>query len=126
MINISELINDPDFTQPNGVNITRTVLSVENYRPSKVTSQINLVGIITINNENQDSLEETADINTEKINVFTYTRLKCTGVDKLDGINYEADVVTFNGNKYKVVETFDDTQYGFCKAVAEKIRMDVM
>lgn len=126
MINISELINDPDFCQPNGISVTRTVTSIVNHRVSEETTDIKIAGIITIADENEDSMLSEADLNSERIHIFTYNRLKTVGIDKLDGKEYGADVVHFNGNDYIVRYCLDDAQYGFCRSTAVKLRPDKM
>lgn len=126
MINISELINDPDFCQPNGISVTRTVTFIVNHRVSEETTDIKLMGIITIADENEDSMLSEADLNSERIHIFTYNRLKTVGIDKLDGKEYGADIVHFNGNDYIVRYCLDDAQYGFCRSTAVKLRPDKM
>lgn len=126
MINISELINDPDFCQPNGISVTRTTTSIVNHRVSEETTDIKLIGIITIADENEDSMLSEADLNSERIHIFTYNRLKTVGIDKLDGKEYGADIVHFNGNDYIVRYCLDDAQYGFCRSTAVKLRPDKM
>ena len=126
MINISELINDPDFCQPNGISVTRTTTSIVNHRVSEETTDIKLAGIITIADENEDSMLSEADLNSERIHIFTYNRLKTVGIDKLDGKEYGADIVHFNGNDYIVRYCLDDAQYGFCRSTAVKLRPDKM
>lgn len=126
MINISELIEDPDFCQPSGIVVKRTTQTIENHRIVESTEQINVKGIITINNENEDELLPEADRNKESIHVFTYNRLKCTGKDKVDGNNYGSDIVVWNGNEYIVRYCLDDAQYGFCRSTAVKIEQNTM
>lgn len=126
MINISELINDPDFCQPNGISVTRTVASIVNHRVSEETTDIKLTGIVTIADENEDSMLSEADLNIERIHIFTYNRLKTVGIDKLDGKEYGADIVHFNGNDYIVRYCLDNAQYGFCRSTAVKLRPDKM
>lgn len=126
MINISELIGDPDFCQPNGISITRTTTKIVNHKVVESPAEIKLVGIITIDSENEDSLLSEADLNSERIHVFTYDRLKTVGIDKTGGIEYAADVVHFNGNDYIVRYCLDDAQYGFCRSTAVKLRADTM
>lgn len=126
MINISELINDPDFCQPNGISVTRTITSIVNHRISEETIDVKLTGIITIADENEDSMLSEADLNSERIHIFTYNRLKTVGIDKLDGKEYGADIVHFNGNDYIVRYCLDDAQYGFCRSTAVKLRPDKM
>lgn len=126
MINISELIEDPDFKQPNGITVKRSTITYENFRPVKTTTTITLQGIITINNQNIDALEQNGDRNTEGINIFTYDRLYSVGIDKVSGIEYGADIVYFNNEEYIVRECLDDSQYGFCRSTAYKINPEDM
>lgn len=126
MINISELITDADFCQPNGISITRSAVKVENFREVAAERNIRVSGIITVADENEDSLLSESDMNTERIHVFTHQRLKTVGVDKVDGKSYNADVVNYNGNKYIVRYCLDDAQYGFCRSTAVKLSQDVM
>lgn len=126
MINIAELIGDPDFCQPNGINITRSTVSIENFKQVYNPVEMKLVGIITVDNENEDSLLSEADLNSERIHIFTYDRLKTVGIDKIDGNEYAADIVHFNGNDYIVRYCLDDAQYGFCRSTAVKLRADTM
>ena len=126
MINISELIGDPDFCQPNGINITRSTVKTVDFRQVEEPVEIKLTGIITIDNENEDSLLSEADLNSERIHIFTYNRLKTVGIDKIDGKEYAADIVHFNGNDYIVRYCLDDAQYGFCRSTAGKLRADTM
>lgn len=126
MINVSELIGDPDFAQPNGVKVTRSTVEVVNHQQVKTSKEIKLTGIITISDENTDEPLGEADMNKEKIHIFTYNRLKTVGVDKVDGKNYAADIVHFNGADYIVRFCLDDAQYGFCRSTAVKLEQDVM
>lgn len=126
MINVSELIGDPDFAQPNGVKVTRSTVEVVNHQQVKTSKEIKLTGIITISDENTDEQLDEADMNKEKIHIFTYNRLKTVGVDKVDGKNYAADIVHFNGADYIVRFCLDDAQYGFCRSTAVKLEQDVM
>ena len=125
MINISELITDTEFCQHKGISITRSTVEVVNFREVETQKEIKVQGIITVADENEDSLLSEADMNTERIHVFTHKRLKTVGIDKLDGKQYTSDIVHFNGNDYIVRYCLDDAQYGFCRSTAVKLRQDV-
>lgn len=125
MINISELITDKDFCQPRGIVITRSTQKIVNHVPVEDQKDIIVQGIITIASENEDALLDDADLNSERIHIFTHKRLKTVGMDKLDGKTYSADIVHFNGADYIVRYCLDDAQYGFCRSTAVKLRQDV-
>lgn len=126
LINVSELIADPDFCQPNGISITRYENSVVNHRVQEVPKDIVVEGIITIRNDNEDELLPEADSNKEAINVFTYNRLMTVGIDKASGQSYGSDIVHFDGADYIVRACKNNAQYGYCMSVAVKIEQDVM
>lgn len=127
MINVSELIGDHDFCQPNGISVTRRKVEIVNHEPVTTTQQLSFTGVITINSDRADEMRETSDITAEVINVFTYTPLYTAGKpDEETADNYLADIVTWQGVQYKVISCMDDEQYGFCKSIAEKLRQDVM
>ena len=121
MINVSELIGDPDFCQPNGISITRSISEYVNHKLKYTEKNIKLTGIITIADENEDSLLSEADMNKERIHIFTYDRLKTTGYDKVNGGQYKSDIIHFEGNDYIVRYCLNDSQYGFCRSTAVKI-----
>ena len=78
LINVSELIGDPDFTQPNGVNIIRRKVKVENHKQAITEQKLNVVGIITIADDTSIEMKEYADNSSEGIHVFTYSPLYTT------------------------------------------------
>lgn len=126
MINVSELIGDPDFCQPNGVKVTRRPMEIVNHKPKNTEKKLTLTGIITIADEQSDEMLPEADRNKEAINIFTYGRLFCTGYDRATGRDYMADIVTFEGVNYKVAYCLNDAQYGFCRSKAVKMDQEVM
>ena len=126
MINVSELINDPDFTQPNGVNVIRTKYTISNHQLVPEESNLNFVGIITIADDTITDKTETADKNSEKIHVFTYQPLYVTGQPVGSEDTFLSDIVVFEGNQYSVDSVLNDSQYGFSRATCSKLRQDVM
>lgn len=126
LINVSELIGDPDFTQPNGVNIIRRQVQIIEHEPSVTETKLNLTGIITIANDNSLEAKPQYDENAESIHIFTYEPLLTTGLQSDDAVNgYLSDLVVWQGVKYRVMSCLDDAQYGFCRSTAEKLRQDV-
>lgn len=123
MINVSELINDPDFTQTGGVNIRRRKTSVVDFEQSIEESEFNVIGIITIANDLSAELGDYFDEDSEYINVFTYMPLFTTGLgDGKNGANvgqgYLSDIVLWKGKEYKVIKVKNDSEYGFAQNLA--------
>lgn len=126
MINVSELIEDPDFCQPKGISITRSFYTVQNHKPVLETEDIVVPGIIITSAENSDELLPEADRNSEQIHVYTYDRLKTVGVDSVDGKKYSADIINYNNKKYVVRYCLNHSQFGYCRSTAVKIEPGVM
>lgn len=121
MINISELITDPDFCQT--VTYIRTEYTVTNHRPSTVSEVKTTTGIITIANEDVSELGEYGNKNEEAINVYTLVPLLPVGYNEAQPTL--ADVVLFANQQYKVKTCLNDGQYGFYKSTAYKINPEV-
>lgn len=127
MINVSELIGDPDFTQPKGIKVIRRQCEVVNHRPSVTESEMKVTGVITIARERDLKMLPEADRTEEAINVFTHEPLFTTGKTSEDAVNgYLSDLVVWQGVKYKVMACLDDAQYGFAKSIAVKMPREVM
>lgn len=128
MINISELIGDPDFTQPNGVTVKRTSYSIVNHKVVPNTPRtLKLTGIITIANDRTTDMQPESDRNAEAINVFTYKPLYTTGIPDASSVStFLSDVIIWQGLEYAVMNCMDDAQYGFCKSVCHKLKQEVM
>lgn len=127
MINVSELITDPDFAQPNGISIIRRSCQTVNHKPVVTETNLTLAGIITIANDTSIEALPESDRSTESIHVFTLEKLFTTGYENDTAVNgYLSDIVVWNGANYRVMSCLDDTQYGFCRSTAEKLEQDVM
>lgn len=127
MINIGELITDPDFAQPGGINIIRRKCEIVNHRPVPTETVLNVPGIITIASDTSVEKLPEADRSTEDIHIFTHEQLFTTGRKDDVAVNdYLSDIVIWQGVKYIVMKCMDDTQYGFCRSTATKLEQDVM
>ena len=126
MINVRELINDPDFAQPQGIHITRYRERFENHRTVKESEDIVVKGILILLDANSDTRQENFDNNVDELTILTYDRLKCEGIDKIDGLHYGSDVVHYMGADYIVKSCQDLSQYGYCRSKATKLEQDVM
>lgn len=127
MINIGELITDPDFSQPGGINIIRRKCEIVNHRPVPTETALNVPGIITIASDTSVEKLPEADRSTEDIHIFTHEQLFTTGRKDDVAVNgYLSDIVIWQDVKYIVMKCMDDTQYGFCRSTATKLGQDVM
>lgn len=137
MINISELITDPDFAQPQGITFTRRSYSVVNHRPEVTETQMNVPGIITIGDMDSSTLLENGNKNEEVIHLYTLVPLLPVGQsnpmevgfdedeEPITQDKYLGDVVLFSGQSYQVTTCLNDGQYGFYHSSASKINPEV-
>lgn len=116
MIDVGELIGDPDFCQPSGVHVIRRVTEVVNHRNTETRKSLTMTGIITIGKSDGTQMRSEASQNTEYINVFTNAPLVLVGT--VDGVEHLSDLVVFDGKEYEVTDTANNGQYGFYKSVA--------
>lgn len=126
MINVSELITDRDFAQPDGISITRYEAYVENHKTLYKETSVNVEGIVILLEANSDDLLDQYDRNSETLTLLTKQRLKCTGNDKINGNYYGSDIVHYKGANYIVRECQDLSEYGYCRSKAVKLEQDVM
>lgn len=126
MINVAELITDPDFAQPSGINLTRFVDSVVNHRVVQESVEMNIPGILILLRENSDERLENYDRNVDELTILTHERLKCVGEDKFNGSSYGSDIIHYRGADYIVKSCQDLAEYGYCRSKAIKIEQDVM
>jgi len=116
MINIAELITDPDFCQT--ITIKRTSIVITNHREVPTEATLTTTGIITIYNDKSSQLLPEANRSSEEIHVFTKIALYTTSLQ--GSTQYQADKIVFNGDNYLVQSALNDLQYGFCRATATR------
>lgn len=112
MINVGELIYDPDFCQT--ITVVRNETVVVDYKEVLKQSTFKVTGIITVGDK-AVSMEGAGDWISGSINVFTKDALKVSS-KSVDGSRYIGDIVQFEGKNYKVDDVLPDMQYGFCKS----------
>lgn len=123
MINISELITDPDFAQPNGISFTRRTAEIVDHRPTVTETEMNVPGILTIGDIDTSSLQMNGNTNEETIHLYTLVPLLPVGESGDE--SYLADIVHFSGQDYQVTTCLNDGQYGFYHSSAKKINPEV-
>lgn len=112
MINVGELIYDPDFCQT--ITVERTSCQIVNHRAEYSSSTFNVTGVITIADSKTLQMLPEADRLSGAINVFTEKELYITSHQETGP--YISDIIHFEGKNYKIMNSFGDMQYGFCKS----------
>lgn len=120
MINVRELITDPDFCQK--IKVTRTKAEIYNYVPRQTQTSFFVTGIITIADDKDLQMLPQADRLSGAINVFTEQELYVTHYNSEENQAYISDIIDFEGETYKVAYQLGDMQYGFCRSTC--VRME--
>jgi hypothetical protein len=117
MINVSELIDDPDFCQPEPFQVRRQSGQWINNRFVTTETLIPVSGII-VPMKTKDIVQlPQGDTITGAIEIFTHCPLQTTRLGSSGEDGVIADEVTWNGEVYKIHKADDFTNYGYFYAV---------
>lgn len=115
MLNVSELINDPDFCQT--FTVTRNAGTWTNGRFVTTSSTLSMTGVITQMTPFQINQLPEQDRVSGSINIYTLEKLKATELDQSTGVDGSlGDEVTWKGEQYKVIAPQDRSDFGYYKA----------
>lgn len=117
MLNVSELINDPDFCQT--FTVTRNTGDFTDGYFVTTPSAITMTGVIQpLNTEETNQLPE-GDRLSGAIKVYTLERVYLTHITQpADNTGYIADEITWKGEKYKVIQSQNYLDYGYHRTIA--------
>lgn len=116
MINVSELINDPDFAQT--FTVTRTTGAwVEGNFTQAIPTTLNIIGIIQPMNTNDMVQLPEGDAIKGAINIYSLTPINTTSQTP----SAVSDQVTWKGEQYKIIQTQNYSDWGYYKASAVRI-----
>ena len=124
MINVGELIGDPDFAWDSSIEVTRREQKVVNHK-NVITERIfDIVAIVTISDEAKDEMREYASQIEEAIYIFSSDPLYTTGKLPQYGDTYLSDIVLWNGKKYVVMACKNWQKFGYCRSTAIQISQE--
>jgi hypothetical protein len=110
MINVADIVSDPDFTQP----VTRIVRieSINQYGESVIESRPTAIqAIVTSPNSQELLMFPDATAYRDIIRVTTASRLNA------DSVGLQPDLIVYHGENYKVTVTNDYSDYGYTRAL---------
>lgn len=119
MIDVSELLTDPDFCQPGAITITRLEgRNVDGYFQT-TPSSFETIGIIRpASTEDIKMLPEGDRVEGM---IIIYTSVQLFGTRKAQpNAGGLSDEVTWQGENYKVVQAANYSQFGYYKSMAER------
>lgn len=117
LINVGELIDDPDFAQ--AFTITRRSGNWENGRFIPVETTIQASGIISPKDTSELDLAPDGSMIRGRIKVWTHTQLYITIQDTPAGESYISDEVNWQGNQYLVILDNNYSDYGYYSYICQ-------
>lgn len=116
MINVSEIVVDPDFVQP-FTYIRRKITWVNGRKTVTETSYSAEGTIIPEDSKNMDNTPQGVLI-TGSIRIWTHTNLLTTS--KENSSDYLSDIVLYKGERYLVNNDRNLTEYGYNRYVGTR------
>lgn len=110
MLNVSDIVSDPDFTQP----VTRVVRTetVNNYGESVIASSQSTIQAVVTSPSVQELLRfDDATAYKDAIKVTTASRLNA------DSVGLQADLILYHGETYIVAVSNDYSDFGYTRAI---------
>ena len=112
LLNIGELISDPDFCQ--SFTVTRRSGEWSNARFIPVETEFLSYGIIDPQDTSELDVNPDGSMVRGRINIYTHTQLFVTILDvPTSSNNYISDEITWQGNKYTVMLDNNYSDYGY-------------
>lgn len=121
-INIAELINDPDFAQPEAFTVIRQTGRWFRGRFEDNAETFSMSGVITPENTKDTIQTPDGDRITGYITLYTTEPLQTS---RLRGdqstTNGVADQVAWQGENWKIVQSQNYSDYGYYKSIAVRV-----
>lgn len=109
MINVSELVVDPDFAQP--YTYIRRKITWENGRKTTTETTYSSTGVIIASELKNMDLIPQGVTTSGQITLWTHTQLLVTSSD--NGEDYLSDIVLYKGVRYIVHNDRNLNEYGY-------------
>ena len=108
MINVGEIVVDPDFVQ--GFTYIRRELLWDNGRYTTTEETHTATGTIISRDNQEMNLQEGGILNSGSIGVWTHEKLYVTSDNPNDHL---ADIIIYKGRRYIVNNNRDHSEYGY-------------
>ena len=113
MINVSELITDPDFCQP--FTIIRTEGTWQNGLFVKQETQINVIGVAEPVTGKDLDIQIESDRANNVMTFYTLVELKVSPDGSI------SDFILFNGKRYKLFQVSNYSDFGYYSGMGKEI-----
>jgi len=117
MINIAEMITDPDFCQ--SFVLTRSSGTFVNGRFTPSLETIALTGILRPANTKDIQMLPVGDVIRGELVVYSLQPIYTTRADHGNGAGL-SDEVTWQGENYKIIQVQNYSDFGYYKALATR------
>ena len=116
MLNVSELLSDPDFAQP--FQIQRSTGSFQLGGFAQTTTTLAAVGVILPASEREIQMAPEGDRVTGMISIRTATPLLLTHADGRAGLS---DVILWRGESYRLLKLWPYQDFGLSYALGARV-----
>lgn len=111
MLDVLDAILDPMFCER--ILVTRRIQSIDNTGRTVInTEQLNPVAVVTIGSPEKMAMTTDVEIAKNVITVHSTIRLYDPSTNSYSNVNYQPDLVSYNGNKYLVTKSYNWSRYG--------------
>ena len=118
MIDVSELIIDPDFAQPYTVHRKSGAWSEGVF--NEIESELQFNGVIIVANTQDVNMMPEGDRIAGLMTFYTTADNPIFVTRNLSSDQGTSDEIEWRGERYKVMQTFPYTDYGYIKAVGTR------
>ena len=116
MLDVSDILEDPDFAQP--FDVLRSSGAFVSGGWQNLTTTVACSGVILPASDQDIALVPEGDRVTGMISVHTTRKLFQTHTGAQPGLS---DVIVWNGDKYRILKLFPYQDFGFTKALGARL-----
>ncbi len=116
MINVSDLVGDPDFAQPLAITRSRGVFALGGWQSA--TTSLTARGVANTASGNDLAQVPEGDRVTGTMAFYTRVPLYATRAGAAPGLS---DMITFQGDLYRLAKVWDRSPNGYYKAVGVRV-----
>lgn len=114
MIDVSEIIQDPDFAQT--YSVQRDSGKLVNGRWVPNTTNFDITGVVTVaNSQDVQQLPEGDRV----VGIMAFHSTQLLQITNPEGIS---DIITWRGEQYKLLQVYPYGDYGYYKALGARIQ----
>lgn len=121
MINISEIINDPDYARKFIVARAGGGEFIKGRFVPVTNAEIEMIGPVLPYSPQQSEVTPDGDVIGGDMSFLSSQKIYTTQESTETEENFLSDIITYKGIKYKVLFVRDYSEYGYYRAIAKRL-----